>query len=297
MSRRYIRDPNRFKVSENNVLTKVTGNYANIAIPNTVEYILDQLFYENNNLESVIMPNSVLKIYDMAFYRCVNLEHVVLSNRLTYIGGRSFCGCEKLEHITFFEGLKEIGSAAFWGCQKLAEISLPEGLEWIGDDAFGECSLSSVRIPSSVKSVGTNAFACDSFVNFEVDENNPWLKSINGILYSKDGKTLIRYAMGKNEETFVIPNTVTRIGVDAFRWCNLTNIILPNTITDIYTGAFSGCKKLQRLEIPSSVSNIGKYIISGSDSVELVVDPQNKYYKVKNGELFTTKWGGLTKVI
>ena len=296
MGRRYVRDPNRFIVNENNVLTKVKGDYANLAIPNTVEIIRDRLFYENNVLESILIPNSVLEIWDEAFYECVNLEHVVLSNRLTKIGEYSFCGCEKLEHITFFEGLKEIGGDAFLNCQKLTEISLPEGLEWIGDNAFRGCSLTSVRIPASVKSIGANAFACESFVHIEVDENNPWLKSIDGNLYSKDGKTLIRYAVGKNEETFVISNTVTRIGESAFSFCNLTNIVLPDTITDIYSWAFAGCKKLQRLEIPCSVSNIGKCIISGSDSVGLIVDPQNRYYKMKNGELFTTKWGGMTKV-
>ena len=273
MSRRYIRDPYKFIVDEQNILKGIRGTYANIAIPNNVEIIGSQLFSRERKLESVIIPNSVLTIDAEAFYECVNLESVVLSNRLRVIGHFAFHECEKLEQITFFEGLKEIGSGAFSGC-----------------------ALSNVTIPSSVESIASDSFDCDSLINIEVDENNQWYKSIEGNLYSKDGRTLIRYAMGKNEESFTIPNAVTEIGREAFACCNLSTIILSDNITDIDAEAFCRCRNLKKLEIPHSVSNIGKCILHRSDSVELVVDPQNKYYKVKNGELFTTKWGGLTKV-
>ena len=82
MSRRYIRDPYKFIVDEQNILKGIRGMYANIAIPNNVEIIGSQLFSRERKLESVIIPNSVLTIDAEAFCECVNLESVVLSNRL-----------------------------------------------------------------------------------------------------------------------------------------------------------------------------------------------------------------------
>ena len=69
----------------------------------------------------------------------------------------------------------------------------------IDSDAFYNCySLTSIEIPDSVTSLVARAFnPCISLNNITVDENNQKYKSIDGNLYSKDGKTLIRYATGK----------------------------------------------------------------------------------------------------
>ncbi|MBR1867377.1 MAG: leucine-rich repeat protein, partial [Clostridia bacterium] len=74
----------------------------------------------------------------------------------------------------------------------------------IGGEAFEDCySLTSIELPSSVTSIGALAFdRCSSLSSITIDENSQNYKSIDGNLYSKDGKTLIQYAIGKTATSF-----------------------------------------------------------------------------------------------
>ena len=86
---------------------------------------------------------------------------------------------------------------------------------------------------------------CSSLTSVTVDENNSKYKSIDDNLYSKDGTTLIQYAIGKTETSFTIPDSVTSIGDGAFFGCSgLTSVTIPNSVTSIENNAFSGCSSL-----------------------------------------------------
>ncbi len=123
----------------------------------------------------------------------------------------------------------------------------------IGDSAFSGCSkLTSIEIPDSVTSIGSSVFLeCTSLEAIEVDSNNQNYKTIDGNLYSKDGKTLIQYAPGKTATNFTIPNNVTNIGHYAFYSCSsLTSLRFPNSVTTIGYAALGGCSRLKDLTIP-----------------------------------------------
>ena len=124
---------------------------------------------------------------------------------------------------------------------------IPDSVTKIAYSAFSGCSsLTSVTIPNSVTSIGSEAFRyCSRLTSITVDENNGNYKSIDGNLYSKDGTTLIQYAIGKTETSFTIPDSVTSIGSDAFSGCiSLTSITIPNSVTSIESDAFFYCSSL-----------------------------------------------------
>lgn len=142
-------------------------------------------------------------------------------------------------------GITFIPAIAFSGGEpeneELKTIVIPDEITTIGEGAFSNCtSLTSVVIPASVTSIGYDAFLmCNSLTDITVDENNKVYKSIDGNLYSKDGKTLIQYATGKDDEEFVIPDGVTGIGYYAFDTdYNLWTVVIPASVTSIDKWAF-----------------------------------------------------------
>ncbi len=128
----------------------------------------------------------------------------------------------------------------------------------IGDSAFTSSELTSINIPSSVTSIGEYPFgACLGLTFINVDSSNPKYTSQNGVLFSKDLKTIVTYPAGK-KGTYTIPDSVTSIGNKAFLSCmELTSITIPNSVTSIGNSAFAGCSRLTSINIPSSVTSIG----------------------------------------
>lgn len=147
-----------------------------------------------------------------------------------------------------------IARGAFRGC-KMTELILPDSITTINSEAFEDCkNLTTIHFPASFtdfhgksENSGDNGGldswikGCDSLKAFTVSENNPRYKSMNGILYSKDGKT--------------VGPVPPAISFDSINW---------NGISAIGDFAFCG-RETQRadIEIPSQITSIGDYAFCG----------------------------------
>ena len=86
-------------------------------------------------------------------------------------------------------------------------------------------------------------------------------RALDGVLYDKAQRTLIQYP-GSRGGAFIIPNSVTTIGMSAFAHASrLTSITIPNSITSIGDFAFS-LTGLTGVTVPNSVTSIGSYAFS-----------------------------------
>ncbi|MBQ3046912.1 MAG: leucine-rich repeat domain-containing protein, partial [Clostridia bacterium] len=184
---------------------------------NDLTYYTDGLVFERNSLTDtysvteyngtateVIIPSvyvnkPVTNIGRSAFSYCRSLTSVTIGNNVTNIGDEAFFACCSLTSIEIPNSVTSIGDGAFYGCSSLTSIEKPNSVTSIGLLAFCDCdSLTSIEIPNSVTSIGEAPFrGCDSLTSIAVDSNNANYKDIDGNLYSKDGKTLIQYAIGK----------------------------------------------------------------------------------------------------
>ena len=197
-------------------------------------------------LQEISFPNTIESIGSSAFKECTNLRYVYgLENctKLKDIQAMAFMSCEKLEKIRLPEGLEIIGKSAFqFCCDNLRNINIPSSVTLIGNMAFSYCLfLEEVKIPASVESIGNMAFyCCYSLEKINVDSKNPHWKSVSGVLYTKDMKTLHTFPSGKRCAEFNIPEGVTTI----------------------YSNAFSLPAYLWIIHIPSSVEKIGAEAIS-----------------------------------
>ena len=220
-------------------------------------YIGEGTFEGCTNLTSIVIPDSVTSIGEGAFYECTSLSSVTIGNRVTSIGESAFEDCTRLISVTIPDSVTEIGKWAFCGCVNLKSVPLGENVTSIGEDAFYNCtSLTSIVIPDSVTYIGYGAFyGCNSLPQITVSENNENYKSIDGNLYTKDGKTLVQYAMGKTNIEFTIPDGVTSIGDFALNGCNLTSVVIGDSVTRIGIKSFWGCS-VSSVTISTSVTSI-----------------------------------------
>ena len=181
-------------------------------------------------------------------------------------------------------------------------------------DSYGDnYNLERVNISKSVIEISPSAFGEFSHINYiHVDADSDHYKSIDGNLYTKDEKILIRYAPQNKNTNFSIPNTVEVIGQYAFSAAfNLENVNIPNSVKTIEDSAFLRCWTLNGIILPNSVESIGDYaflfcsgisyasigagITSISDSAfyactnlqNIFVNTNNPVYQSIDGNLYT----------
>lgn len=236
-----------------------------------------------------VKKGSMGSTYSSAPWGQYDVKSVKLSG-LTTIGDYAFYCCSGLNAVEFGDHVKTIGKEAFLGCESLTLVEIPNGVKTIEEGAFAWCqNLKEVQISQSVTVIELGAFYyCHSLMQFQVDEDNPSYMDKDGVLLTKDQKTLLQYPGGKTQESYTIPVGVTSIEMYAFSECNyLTEVQIPETVTSIGHGAFEFCRGLSAIEIPDSVTMIGESVFSGSAVREIKVDITNPAYRVVDNVLFT----------
>ncbi len=152
-----------------------------------------------------------------------------------------------------------IGEGAFRECTTLTSVTIPDGVTEIAGHAFERCSeLTTLTIPKSVTTLDGSVVGGDpKLTAIRVDAANPaYCSDADGVVFSKDKTTLVRYPPGR-AGSYTVPNFVTAIGDRAFGGSPaLTSIDIPPTVTSIGSWAISSCAGLTRISLPDSITHI-----------------------------------------
>jgi len=268
----------------------------------------------NINIPPQMSDIPVVKIDNGAFEGCESLIRVIIPDGVTYIGDNAFRDCINLREITIPNSVTYIGDSTFWNCLSLTVITVPNGVESIGNWAFGYCtSLETITIPDSVTNIGFGALIeCTSLTAINVYSGNSVYSSDNGILFSKDKNTLIKYPSAKSENSYMLPNNITKIEDRAFDNCisltainvdsgntafssengvlfdkektalvrypnakNGASYRIPTSVAYINNFAFEDCTKLTRITIPESVAFIGDSAFENCENLKEINIPGN----------------------
>lgn len=176
---------------------------------------------------------------------------------------------EKVNYCDITYVVKRIGAGAFEDCYALTSVTIPNSITSIESFAFKNCqSLNSINIPQSVVFIKPTAFSNSGIYNDESNWEDSVLyigdcliqskRGLTGSYIVKEGTRLIinEAFAGSNLTDITIPNTVTDIGVGAFRYSALTSIIIPNGVTKIWAHAFYHCTSLKSVTLSNSITQI-----------------------------------------
>ena len=250
--------------------------------------ILGDVLWKSKS-EHAVIPEGITQIAPNAFREGIKhygrsvaifndtgtLKSVVLPSTLKTICSGAFAGCNALTEIDLPDGVETIGSEAFAHCAALASVRLPAELKAIESDLFSECgALKKLSLPPKVASVELSAFAdCTALEEIEVDAENVYFSSMDGMLMNKAGDTLLYVPAGKHFKSYTIPAAVSAIGTRAFTDCvDLKKIVIPETVTTLGDQIFPRNvyfrpKNLKDIEIAPQAGavSIGRDIFDFSD--------------------------------
>ena len=258
-------------ISVNGIIIDTSNLSGAVVISDGTTEISEGMFKANMNITSVYIPASVTKIGDNAFTSCSNLASVTFEegSQLKTIGNQAFYNCASLTSIDIPNRVEAIGDAAFSNCTKLSSINLPTNLKSIGSSAFAVTALTRVTIPNNITSLDNTFASCSKLTEFVVAENHSTYTVVDGVLFTKDMKTLVQYPAGKAVTTYTVPASVETINARAFAYCrNLSSVIFAenSNLKEIGAYAFTGCNKLTSVYFP--------------DSLEVISD--NAFYECSN---------------
>lgn len=181
--------------------------------------------------------------------------------------------------VTVPDGIKIIGESAFDG-SGVTTIHLPDTLTTLDNYCFGWCnSLEEITLPKSVDSISDGqVFAYNrSLKAIHVDPENEKYKSVDGVLFTKDGSKLMYYPAGKPDEEYSIPEGTTMVGQSSFSDANIRSMYIPASCTQgIEENAnLNGLTSLETIEVDEDHPTFAaeKGMLLSKDGKRLIVFP------------------------
>ena len=214
---------------------------------NPVYYIEDHVLFQrnaeqgvtlaaffNNAAETYEVPEGITCIGEFAF-AYASVQMVTLPSSLREIGAHAFLSSALSLLDMPEEGVHRIGTGAFsnsllesvrlprtlhripdscFAGAKLLHVTIPEGIEEIGAHAFEETCLETVHLPQSLRVLEDTALCgCASLSEIEVDEGNPWLTQMSGLILDAQQTHVLAWPAGQACEELIVPSQVKDIGM------------------------------------------------------------------------------------
>ena len=268
-----------------------------VVLPNTIKRIGANVFAKTN-ITSITIPKETDDISDGAFAQMSKLTEIKVES-----GNTKYSAADGVlyENRTGGKYLKSYPVAKVG-----TSFSVPNDVYGVAVNAFQlAANLTRIEIPASVKDLATskeaNSFtSADKLKEIKVDAGNTAYKDVDGVVLTKDGKTLVTYPHDKwgtidanydapasidpthtmlKGNYYKIPDGVETIAKGAFAQVRNVTAIKLNNVKTLEEGAFYSPRNLRNIEISASVKTIQDGAISGTPTLfKFTVDSANPDY-------------------
>lgn len=244
-------------------------------------------FASNNQLEELVIPDNIKVIYPKAFIDCVSLRTVKLGRNIQIIGKAAFDGCINIEQLIIDNNQNYTASKGMLidkNNRRLirsvnsseTEIFIANGVKTVCKKAFEQSKVETINVPGTVEAIEEDAFYLTlRLKEIRVDPKNKLFRSVDGVLHTRDGKTLLRYPQGKGDAAYYLEDSVTVIGRKAFSCsATLSSITFAGGLKEIGENAFEYCLRMENLMLPRSVVSIGERAFQYCENLISIMLPQ-----------------------
>lgn len=262
-------------ISKGNI-AEVTGNpnrySGDVVIPETVTYndvnynvtAIKEKAFANCALNSISIPNSITKIYPEAFS----------NGSVTSVKIKDLAAWCNISIESYFKtNPLTIASHLFVNDVEIHDLVIPDGVKTIGNWQFYQFSgLTSVKIPSSVTSVGRECFAlCSSLKTVEIGDNA-----------SQEAATVLgqrAFYHSDNIDSIFLGNNVAELGKEAFGYIKgVRNVVIPNSVKTMGTHVFCSCENLESVQLSENLKRIEWASFGSCYSLKSIVIPDGVEY-------------------
>lgn len=297
-----------------------------LVLPNGVSSIGEQAF-SSSGLQSVTIGSGLTNVGDGVFYGCSQITSFTVSSQNPNFSSNEFGWFNKnfstlyflLPNVTGTVTLPlstiEVARYAINFC-KVSTLNLNTGLTTIQSFNINDCpQLTSVFISRTVTTLNgiynsnSGLFrACPLLTTITVDPASPNFSTIDNVIFNSTVTRLVFFQKSRTG-SYVMPTTVTAASTGALQGISLTsitlspvfnlemntfagspllsNVVITTGINSVYLNAFAGCPNITAITIPSTVTFISSFAISGTFLAAINVNSQNAFFESLDGVLFT----------
>ena len=201
----------------------------------------------NKKIKKVIIKDGVTSLPEEAFAGCLKLKEISIADSVKSIGACAFMQTD-LREITIPNSVKKLGNSVLSSCKKLTKVKMPGNVKIIygSDEYFPVFKFdvdSPVKTIELTSSLNLEIFMYLSAENIVVSKNDPKYTSIDGLLYTKDGKSLVRIPNLRKKA--VIADGCEEFCTTAVEWAG-----------DDDGDPYMGCEDLKTIVLPESIRTI-----------------------------------------
>ena len=268
-------------------------NLTTINFPNSIKYIGDFAF--NNALlhsnKGFILPEGLIYLGDSAFYSAFKESYVVIPESLITIEDNAFANCnveefrvnENNKNYKSVDGVlydKNITTLINYPALKNSKIfEIPNTIKTIKQDAIEVTNnLEKIIIPKDTTTIEEKSIFWNYGLKYiDVDKDNNNYMSVDGVLYSKNGKFLISYPIASERDEYLVLDTVEEIQTYSISGAtNLKKLYIKEGVKSLNYGSLYSCENLEEIHLPKSLKKIDKYVLEYNDKLRLIKYASNK---------------------
>lgn len=251
------------------------GTEENLVIPEELEgYKVTEVFLwptaedepdaENTTVKTITLPSGVTNFYVYDFKALTDIY--VEEGNETY---------QSLDGVLYNKDGTELCAYPYG---KQGKVEVKEGVKTISYGALSD-NVTEIYLPASYEDVSRVPIRrCENLEKVSVAEENPLLKTVDDVLYNKEGTTLIQYPR-KKKGSVNIPEGVTKIPYGAFYDCSLVEkVIMPDTVTEIEEYAFYSCESLTEVKLSANLEKLYEYTFAECASLKELTIPCKMTY-------------------